>query len=251
MLTGAEAVSSCAIEGIRSSLTEVFDASTQRDVTWATGFVVNYLAALDAARSTVSATGFDLDTILGVHRRVVGDGGDVRTQQNFVADPGVTDIADAIFVPPPADAVGPLLENWIEWHTSGSASPLAVIAVAHAQFLTIHPFHDGNGRVARVLTALGLVAFGVLRDPTLPISAALGRRRTDYYAALTTLRESGDWEAWVAFFVGCMERAARMSAAAVASASVSDLFAALTELTDIEEQGQAQVTGLHEGEEAD
>jgi Fic family protein len=73
--------------------------------------------------------------------------------------------------------------------------------VAHAQFETIHPFMDGNGRVGRLLITFLLVHRGVLHRPLLYLSVYLKQRRVEYYDALTAVRDDGDWESWLAFFL--------------------------------------------------
>ena len=99
------------------------------------------------------------------------------------------------------------LERYL--HGAGSdASVLVRAALAHAQFETVHPFLDGNGRVGRLLIALLLCAEGVLREPLLYLSLYLKQHRQEYYRLLQAVREEGDWEAWVTFFVEGVTRTA-------------------------------------------
>lgn len=130
--------------------------------------------------------------------------GTIRTVQNWI---GGSTPATARFVPPPAGEVpGALaaLESWIApttrcrrwcavWRTRGS---------------TIHPFLDGNGRIGRLLITLLLERWGVLAEPLLYLSYALGQRQPEYYARLSGVQAHGDWERWVAFYLECMSRAA-------------------------------------------
>ncbi len=80
-------------------------------------------------------------------------------------------------------------------------SPLVRAAIAHAQFETIHPFHDGNGRIGRILIALTLRAYGALNHPLLYLSLYLRDNRVEYYDRLMAVRERGNWNSWLDFFM--------------------------------------------------
>jgi Fic family protein len=79
--------------------------------------------------------------------------------------------------------------------------PLVRAALPHVQFETIHPFLDGNGRVGRLLITFLLCAGGVLSEPVLYLSLCFKTHRRTYYDLLTEVRESGNWEAWIEFFL--------------------------------------------------
>jgi len=132
--------------------------------------------------------------------------GTVRTSQNWIGGdrPG-----NARFVPPPPDAVPETLaalERWI--HKPDPLPPLVRAGLAHVQFETIHPFLDGNGRVGRLLIALLVEHWGLLRAPLLYLSVAFKRHRPQYYDRLSAVRTQGDWEGWTAFFLACVREAA-------------------------------------------
>jgi Fic family protein len=91
------------------------------------------------------------------------------------------------------------LESYL--HSSGETPVLVKAALAHAQFETIHPFLDGNGRVGRLLITFLLVHSGVLREPLLYLSYYFKLHRTEYYDRLMAVRQRGDWEGWLAFFL--------------------------------------------------
>jgi Fic family protein len=113
------------------------------------------------------------------------------------------------------------LEKFI--HTEGRAIPVVVQAgLVHAQFETIHPFLDGNGRVGRLLITLQLCSAGILDDPLLYLSLFFKQHRAEYYRLLDAVRKEGDWEDWLRFFLlGVAETAA----AAVSTARrLIDLF---------------------------
>ena len=109
---------------------------------------------------------------------------------------------NATYIPPPHkeafDALGKL-EKFL--HTEDHLPPLVKIGLAHAQFETIHPFLDGNGRVGRLLITFFLCQQGILQKPVLYLSHYFKQNRTEYYERLQKTRESGDWESWLKFFL--------------------------------------------------
>ena len=124
-------------------------------------------------------------------------------------------VADnALFVPPPADHVAECwgaLEKFL--HDDKVKLPLLVkAALAHVQFETIHPFLDGNGRVGRLLITFLLCAEGALHEPTLYLSLYLKQNRARYYELLQAVRQGGDWEAWLRFFLEGVEQTANQAA---------------------------------------
>ena len=126
--------------------------------------------------------------------------GALRRSQNWI---GGTRPGNAAFVPPPADRVVPLLsalERFIHEPAEG-LPPLVKIALVHAQFETIHPFLDGNGRIGRLLIAALLEHWDLLRQPLMYLSGYLKRHQAEYYQRLSRTRGEGDWEGWVAFFL--------------------------------------------------
>jgi Fic family protein len=122
--------------------------------------------------------------------------GAFRTSQNWI---GGSLPEHAAFVPPPQEALPACLAVW-ESFLHGPTDPLTKAALAHAQFETIHPFLDGNGRVGRMLIPLILSSEGVLKPPMLYLSQFLKQHQEDYHALLQEIRQSGDWEAWLHFF---------------------------------------------------
>ncbi len=128
------------------------------------------------------------------------DPGEFRRSQNWI---GGTRPGNAAFVPPPHIAVPDCmaaLENFL--HAENDGLPVLVRAgLAHVQFETIHPFLDGNGRVGRLLITLLLCYAGVLREPLLYLSLYFKQHRSTYYDLLDQVRRTGDWEAWLAFFL--------------------------------------------------
>lgn len=119
----------------------------------------------------------------------------------------------AEFVPPPPEDVDRLmseLEKFI--HHVDRVPSLIKVALIHAQFETIHPFLDGNGRLGRLLITFLLVHGNVLDKPLLYVSYYFKTHRTEYYARLMDIRLRGDWEAWIKFFLRAVYESAEMSA---------------------------------------
>ena len=127
--------------------------------------------------------------------------GELRRTQNWIGPAGCA-LANASFVPPPPDAVANQLgqlETFL--HTNDDLPLLVKIGLAHAQFETIHPFLDGNGRVGRLLITFLLCERTVLGKPVLYLSHFFKRHRQTYYDRLQGIRDAGAWEEWLAFFL--------------------------------------------------
>jgi len=127
--------------------------------------------------------------------------GDLRTSQTWIGSGG-GNLQDATFVPPPPVEVPQALANLEKFLHEKDDIPLLIkIGLAHAQFETIHPFLDGNGRVGRLLITFLLCEREVLLKPVLYLSAYFKRHRSEYYDRLQAVRDSGDWEQWLEFFL--------------------------------------------------
>ncbi len=207
-----EAQLSSEIEGTQSSLSDLLEFELGNkpgalidDVTE----VSNYVAALSHGLQRMRDDDFPLSNRLlrELHQRLLQSGrgsekqpGEFRRSQNWIGGrrPGV-----ALYVPPPHDQVESCmadLERFI--HATDDGLPSLIRAgLAHAQFESIHPFLDGNGRVGRMLIAFILVQSGALREPILYLSLYLKQFRSTYYDLLNQLRDDGDWEAWLQFFL--------------------------------------------------
>jgi Fic family protein len=210
MYVRKEAVLSSQIEGTQSSLADLL----LFEVNEAPGAPVNdvievsnYVAALEHGLERVRG-GFPLSNRLlcEMHEILLSRGrgankqpGEFRRSQNWI---GGTRPGNAHFVPPPAhrvsDCMGALEK--VLHVPPDRMERLVKPALAHAQFETIHPFLDGNGRIGRLLITLLLYVDGVLRDPLLYLSLYLKQHRDRYYELLDRVRTEGDWEAWLEFF---------------------------------------------------
>jgi Fic family protein len=213
-----EAVVSSQIEGTQATLQDVvaYEATRQSERPADVEEVCNYVDALThARRSLADPKGLPLCTRLlcAVHERLMkgARGGDkrpgtVRTSQNWI---GGTRPGNARFVPPPPEAVPEALAALEKWlHGSDPLPALVRAGLAHAQFETIHPFLDGNGRIGRLLIALLVEHWKLLSSPILYVSLGFKRHRGEYYDRLDAVRTSGDWEGWTSFFLECVRESA-------------------------------------------
>jgi len=210
-----EAVLSSQIEGTESSLSDLllFELDEAPGVPFDDVVEVsNYVAALEHGMARLRG-GFPLSNRLlrEVHEKLLASGrgadkqpGEFRRSQNWI---GGTRPGNARFVSPPPQHVEDCmasLERSI--HAADDGLPALVkAALAHAQFETIHPFLDGNGRVGRLLISLMLFDAGVLGQPLLYLSYYFKQHRAEYYRLLDTVRADGDWEAWLDFFLEGVE----------------------------------------------
>jgi Fic family protein len=133
--------------------------------------------------------------------------GEFRETQNWI---GGRTLSDAVFIPPPKHEMHAALDNLEHFlHDSGGLDPLIVSALAHAQFETIHPLLDGNGRMGRLLITFLLCHEQVLQRPVLYLSHYLKQHRASYYDRLMAIRMEGDWEGWLRFFLTGVAEVAR------------------------------------------
>ena len=212
MYVKKEALLSSQIEGTQASLRGVLEVEAalepDEDLN-EIGEVINYIDAMRYGLETVRTEPISVALITEIHwlllRNTRGADrfpGEIRRDQNYVAPPGATSIRDAVYVPPPPEEVGPALaalEAFIQ--ADDPIPPLVRCALIHAQFETIHPFLDGNGRIGRLLITFYLCWKGILSRPLLYLSFFLKRNRAEYYARLNAVRTEGAYEEWLAFFL--------------------------------------------------
>ena len=211
MYVRKEAVLSSQIEGTQASLMDVveFEAGRLRpDRPQDVAEVVNYVRAMNYGVSRLQALPVSLRLIREIHHELLQgvrgqerSPGEFRASQNWIGPAGCT-LQTASFVPPPPHEVqGALgdLEKFV--HAPEPMPALLKVGMVHAQFETIHPFLDGNGRVGRLLITFLLCERGVLTRPLLYLSYFFKRHRSDYYRLLQNVRDEGDWESWLKFFL--------------------------------------------------
>lgn len=232
-----EALLTSQIEGTQATLADLFDeeagfaVSNTDDVEE----VTNYLRAFRLVQDNLRATDglpISVRLLCNAHHLLLngarGGGkqpGELRRSQNWI---GGTRPGNAAFVPPPAEQVADLLadvERFIHTRASGDLPSLVKIALIHAQFETIHPFLDGNGRIGRLLIAALMEHWGLLPEQLMYVSGYLKQHQGEYYRRLSAIRTDGDWEGWVSFFLEAVTVAAtdaERSIVAIASLVAAD-----------------------------
>jgi Fic family protein len=211
MYTRHEAVLSSQIEGSQSTLKDLLAVELEPlrlglpdDVQE----VVNYVRAMNYGIDRLTELPLSLNLLCEIHAQLLSSGrgstkqpGEFRREQNWIGEEGAP-IGRATFVPPPEHEMKQALHNFENFlHRERQLPDLVHVGYAHAQFETIHPFLDGNGRVGRLLVSFLLVNRGVLHRPLLYLSLYLKRHRAEYYDRLMAVREDGDWEGWLRFFL--------------------------------------------------
>lgn len=212
MYVRKEAVLSSQIEGTQSSLSDLLAAEAQlldpssrsTDVRE----VINYVDAMNHGLERLPDLPVSVRLIREIHARLLAgvrgarlEPGELRHSQNWIGPAG-SQLRDALFVPPPPDEVPRALSDLERFLHDGDDLPLLVkIGLAHAQLETIHPFLDGNGRVGRLLITFLLCSNEALTQPVLYLSHYFKQHRAEYYERLQAVRDEGDWEGWMAFFL--------------------------------------------------
>jgi Fic family protein len=207
-----EALLTSQIEGTQATLTDLFDEEAGVGITNTDDVeeVTNYLRAFRLVQDNLrdpKGLPISVRLLCDAHRLLL-DGvrgatkqpGELRHSQNWI---GGTRPGNAVFVPPPPGHVPDLLadlERFIH-DPNPPLPPLVRVALVHAQFETIHPFLDGNGRIGRLLIAALLEAWGLLPEPLMYLSGYLKQHQMEYYRRLSMIREEGDFEGWVNFFL--------------------------------------------------
>lgn len=223
MYVRKEAVLSSMIEGTQSSLSDLllFEFSHHPGVPLDdVQEVSNYVAALDHGLHRIE-DGFPLSLrllkevhgiLLSKGRGSTSDPGAFRKSQNWI---GGSRPGTAVFVPPPPDTIADCMgELELFLHNEPHKTPIMLkAALAHVQFETIHPFLDGNGRLGRLMITLLLCSEKVLKEPMLYLSLYFKTHRQQYYQLLNDVRLSGDWEAWLDFFVNAVIHTANQAVA--------------------------------------
>ncbi|MEX2555330.1 MAG: Fic family protein [Actinomycetota bacterium] len=217
MYVRREAVLSSQIEGTHASMMDILEyeaaqeqAATSVDVRE----IWNYIKAMRHGLERLPALPLSRRLLCEVHK-VLMDGvrggephktpGEVRKTQNWI---GGASPATARFVPPPPDVVGPAFADLERYLHERPGTHLLKAGIAHAQFETIHPFLDGNGRTGRLLITFWLVEQGVLQRPLLYPSLFFKQHKDEYVDRLQAIRDEGAWEDWLKFFLDGMAQTA-------------------------------------------
>ena len=224
LLLRTESIASSKIEGMQLGVRELARAEARAESgitpgSTATEVLANIDAMVLAIDHAVEAQPFAKSDILAIHRRLLGTAqnpriaGRVRTQQNWIGGNDYNPCG-ADFVPPPPGEVARLLADLCRALNDDTVSPLVQAALAHAQFETIHPFDDGNGRTGRALVHVVLKRRGTAPQFLPPISVIFAGAKDRYIAGLTAFRADGV-AVWLEYFAGATVRAARLARAYV------------------------------------
>lgn len=235
-----EAVASSRIEGTQASLSDVFEAAVT-DVPPSEDLreVRNYIAAVEHGVARLGDLPLSVRLLRECHAVLLSGvrgeektPGELRRSQNWIGSATAT-LAEAAFVPPPAEEVAAALQAWEAYvHDADPQLPLLIrSALLHYQFETIHPFLDGNGRLGRVFVVLHLLAEQRLTAPLLYLSAHLEQNRSTYYERLQGIRERGEVQQWLQFFLEAV------------STQATDAVARAEELLDLREDFRSRLRG--------
>ena len=211
MYVRKEALMSSQIEGTQATLEDILDPLLDENTNRNVADVINYIRATDFAVNRLNELPLCNRLIREAHA-ILMEGtrgrektpGEFRYSQNWIGGHGST-LKNARYIPPAPEDMQEamsLLEHYMNHgELLGNFDALIQVALVHYQFETIHPFLDGNGRIGRLLITLFLIEKHVLKTPVLYISYSLKRNRTEYYDRLMFVRERGDYEQWIKFFL--------------------------------------------------
>ncbi|WP_026072846.1 Fic family protein [Nodosilinea nodulosa] len=223
MYVRKEAVLSSQIEGTQASLIDVLEFESQalepdnpQDVVE----VVNYISAINYGLERLKELPVSLRLIREIHQELMKgvrgaerNPGEFRRSQNWIGSAGCS-LAEATYVPPPPHEMIQSLNNLEDFLHSPQPMPTLIkVGLAHAQFETIHPFLDGNGRTGRLLITFLLCEQNILQRPLLYISYYFKKNRAEYYDRLQAVRDIGNWEGWLKFFLRGVYEVAQEAAA--------------------------------------
>jgi Fic family protein len=253
MYVRKEAVLSSQIEGTQSTLSDLLRFETEAQAGQPVDDireVSNYVDAMMYGLERLETLPMSLRLIREMHARLLHSGrggtkdpGEFRRSQNWI---GGTRPGNALFVPPPVTEMAGCLDAFERFmHEDQSRLPALIKAgLLHVQFETIHPFLDGNGRIGRLLVTQYLCMNGVLRKPLLYLSLYLKSHRREYYRLLQEVREHGNWEAWLDFFLAGVADTANQ--AFEAATRIVDLFKDDRERITIESDRAGSALRIHE-----
>lgn len=232
LLLRTESIASSKVEGMQLGLRELARAEARKESGGKPNpTAIEILSNIDAMELAVEDAAaveqFSLDQIKAVHRRLMetsrpGIAGEIRTQQSWIGGNNHNPCG-ADFVPPPPEYVAPLLADLCHAVNDDVLPPLVQAALVHAQFETIHPFHDGNGRTGRALIHIILRRRRIASSYVPPVSVILARSKDRYIAGLTQFQKEDGGALWIEQFASATTSAANL--ARVYLVAVQDLTA--------------------------
>ena len=206
-----EAVLSTKIEGTQVTVDDVLESRVdEKAATEDVQEVFNYADALLSGKALLDRLPISTRLIKELHKKLLEGNvrgsnrspGEFRKIQNFIGPEGCT-VKTASFVPPEPQFVEEYISNLESYinYPLDELDPLVKIAIIHAQFETIHPFLDGNGRIGRILIPLYLYKEGLVDEPNFFLSETLEKDKHKYYRLLNDTREEANWNEWIKFFL--------------------------------------------------
>lgn len=217
MYVRKEALLSSQIEGTQATLEDILDPTVNENININVSDVINYIKATDFALERLNTLPLCNRLIKETHailmagvREQEKSPGEFRTSQNWIGAAGST-LKNARYIPPAPEDMTECMSNLEKYINTDDdkTDPLIKAGLFHYQFETIHPFLDGNGRIGRLLITLFLMKQKVLSTPALYISYFLKRNRIEYYDRMSEVRNKGDYEQWVKFFLQAMYESAQ------------------------------------------
>lgn len=233
MLTLNESVQSTRIEGTQVTFADMIEDATKKNKSTEVIEVENYMKALSEGIELIH-NGMPISSrlikqlhavLMGMNTRgTTSSAGEFRTVQNFIGP--TNKIEDAVYIPVGAHEIGDYMTN-LEYFINGeihpsfkkefisdgeylldeTSDPLIKTAILHAQFESIHPFLDGNGRMGRILIVLSTMKDGLINKPVFFVSEELEKERIRYYNNLNGVRgKDADWFSWIDFFLDACQR---------------------------------------------
>lgn len=211
-----ESVQSTKIEGTKTTFDEFVESEINKKNNSALQETTNYKRAMEHGYIAVKNTGeINLNLIKDIHKIVLKDArgekkqpGEFRKTANWIGSN--SNPKDISYIPPEAEHVPRLMQNLENFINKNDFQPLIAAAIIHAQFESIHPFKDGNGRVGRILIALYFMKHRVCGDEAIFISDELEKNKFKYYALLNATREDEPkWFDWISFFIDSVENQAK------------------------------------------
>lgn len=208
MYVQKEALLSSQIEGTQATLEDIFNPNIDKNINADVDDVVNYIKATKYAIKRLETLPLCNRLLLETHKILLSgvrgkekNPGEFRQSQNWIGGAGST-IKTARYIPPDVLTMKESLSDLEKYmNEDDELDDLIRIALIHYQFETIHPFLDGNGRIGRLLIVLYLLDKKVIKTPSLYLSFYLKEHRIEYYDRMSAVRETGDYEQWIKFFL--------------------------------------------------
>lgn len=208
MYVQKEALLSSQIEGTQATLEDIFNPNIDENINAEVDDVVNYIKAAKYAIKRLETLPLCNKLLLETHKILLSgvrgkekNPGEFRKSQNWIGGAGST-IKTARYIPPDVLSMKESLYDLEKYiNAEAELDDLIRIALIHYQFESIHPFLDGNGRIGRLLIVLYLLEKKVIKTPSLYLSFYLKEHRIEYYDRMSAIRETGDYEQWIKFFL--------------------------------------------------